>query len=316
MTLPTGSISLAQVNVELNRPANTPINLNDTLVRFLISESGIATGSNVANTASSIHELQGKSYVIANNTGIITANGPIKLPVTSGPSVKVLCVGGGGGGGGGSSRTSHSPCGPGGGGGSGEVTLTTISVTPGQYLYVTVGAAGAGGGARDGGYTPGSNPAGGSNGTGSSVSVVNGGFPVALAGGGSAGIGSQTIGAPAAGGAAGLGGTGSDVLGGVNGQTAQYNITPGGGFGGNGCIIATTIGTSTPYSYGNIGVGGIGNDTGGAYTPLPTYTAATTGTGYGAGGAGGGTNNEFSGEGPGINGAPGSQGAVFIWWGY
>jgi len=52
MTLPTGTISLSQVNTELGRPATQAISLNDAGVRGL---SGMASG------ASDMNNLRGKS---------------------------------------------------------------------------------------------------------------------------------------------------------------------------------------------------------------------------------------------------------------
>lgn len=54
MTTPTGTIGLSDVNVELGRAYNTPINLNESAVRSL---AGVPSGS------ISMENLRGKTYV-------------------------------------------------------------------------------------------------------------------------------------------------------------------------------------------------------------------------------------------------------------
>lgn len=317
MTLPSsGSISLSQADVELLNTSTTSIGMNNSLIRFL-------AGQTTANSAISMSQLRGSSYVIPSNAFFNTVGTYVyQLPETSGPTVKILSIGGGGGGGGGSARTAHNPRGPGGGGGSGEITYTTVTITPGQYIWITVGSGGAGGNACDGHYSPGTVGGGGSysgvsiNNPASSFSSTTATW-LGLAYGGAGGDQGYDVdlGAICYGGAAGSGGVGTDVAGyAQTGGNAQYGVSVGGGTGGTGFSANVTVGNSHPYSQGTIGTGGIGNDTGGAGgTP---YTLPTTGTVYGGGGGGGGSNNEFAGQGPGINGASGSQGAVFIWWGY
>lgn len=305
MTLPSsGPISLSQVNTELLiSPPTTTISMNQSGVRFL-------TGQTTPGTQDSMSQLLGKSYVIANNSGILTGGSSYALPSTSGNTIKVLVIGGGGGGGGGSARTAHNPRGPGGGGGSGGMYYSTLSVTPGQTITFSIGGSGSGGGACDGGYNPGT-----SGGTGGQTSVSNGSTTIYANGGNGGDQGYDVaIGQVCPGGSAGSG-NGSSVSIQQNGGNAQYGVTPGGGYGGEGIQINTTVGVGTPYSAGSRGVGGVGNDAGGGGGDSPN-TPATTGTVYGAGGGGGGANNEFYGEGPGINGADGSNGALFIWWGY
>jgi len=312
MTLPsTGSISISQADVETLQTPTTSISMNNSLIRFLANHQ-------TANSAISMSQLYGSSYVVAAGALFTTVGSYLyQLPRTSGPTIKIVSIGGGGGGGGGSARTAHNPRGPGGGGGSGEITLATVTVTPGQYIWITVGSGGTGGGACDGHYSPGTSGGTGSysgvsiNNPASSFSLTAAAW-ISLAFGGLGGDQGYDVpfGAVCYGGAAGSGGVGTDIASYAQaGGNAQYGVTSGGGTGGQGFNITTTVGTEPTYSVGSSGSGGVGNDPGGS-------TYATTGTTYGAGGGGGGTNNEFAGEGPGINGAPGSQGAVFVWWGY
>lgn len=52
MALPTGTISMSQVNTELQKPSTATISLNDTLVRNLAGKTGTI----------SMNDLRGKTY--------------------------------------------------------------------------------------------------------------------------------------------------------------------------------------------------------------------------------------------------------------
>lgn len=70
MALPTGTITMSQVNVELRKSATATITLNDTLVRRM---AGKTTGT------ISMNDLRGKTYTVAVNTqvfsGAVTQDG-------------------------------------------------------------------------------------------------------------------------------------------------------------------------------------------------------------------------------------------------
>jgi hypothetical protein len=247
-------------------------------------------------------------YVPKGNSGIITTSGNFKVPADV-TTMKVLAIAGGGGGGGGSQRTAHNPRGPGGGGGSGGAAYATISVTPGQQLIITVGAGGSGGNPCDGGYSPGTNGGNGSY----SLIYYNGIQVYVIGGNGGKQAYNYSIGSQVPGGTQGTVTTGTNVNLGSDGGYGQYGVTQGGGSGGYGININTTIGANPVYTQGTQGLGGIGNDTGGAGG---SSRLATQGATYGGGGGGGGSNNEFFGEPGGDYACRGSDGAVFLWWGY
>ena len=66
MTLPVGTISMSQVNVELLRPATQTISLNDAQVRGL---AGVPSG------AISMSQLQGKTYSYAFDLLVVAGGG-------------------------------------------------------------------------------------------------------------------------------------------------------------------------------------------------------------------------------------------------
>ena len=296
MTLPvSGPISMSQVNTELLiTPSTTTITMNDSGVRFL---TGTSTG-----TTDSMQQLLGKSYVIAANSGILTSGSSYALPATSGTTIKVLAIAGGAGGGGGSSRSyARGYLTGGGGGGAGGNAYTTVSVTPGQTVYFSIGGSGAGGASRDGIY--GSGGSGGSAGGTTTITVNS--SNVAVATGGSGGQVSENP--TRYGGAAGGASAGSALVTPVAGQNAPDD-TQVGGYGGNGYTINTSVGATTILTSGSTAAGANG----------PYGGPATAGVAYGGGGGAGGTaQSDVGGQ---QNGAwisaAGYQGAVFIWWGY
>jgi len=294
MTLPVtpgSSLSLSQVNTEILVSSTATISLNDANVRFV-------AGRQTAGSSVGFSDLSGKSYVIAANSGVLTSGSSYTLPNTSGVTIKVLAIAGGAGGGGGSSRSSFAGFFDGaGGGGAGGNAYTTVSVTPGQTVYFSIGGAGSQGASRDGVYSSGSN-----GGSGGSTSITVNGTTVAVASGGSGGLVSPNL----TGGSAGGVSTGSALVsaaGGGNGNSSQD-----GGNGGNGYSINTSVGATTILTLGSAAAGADG----------PYGGPASTGVAYGGGGGGGGTaQSDVGGQqnGAWISGA-GTGGAVFIWWGY
>jgi hypothetical protein len=299
--------------------------------------------------SSSLSEAAGKAGVSANmlaflgknNAGNFLATSTQYWTVPAGVNyIKVLCVGGGGGGGGGTQRVNNTgPYSGGGGGQGGNLAWTALAVNPGSQWYLGVGAGGSGGNLRDGGYSAGYS---GSNGQASFFqNVGNSGIYCFgnTGGGGGSSINSGnasagTIYGSDIGTSVGRGG-GSVATGATLYATSPYTNQDqwGGGYGAAGWNINTTVGTTTPWSIGGLGLYGLGNAycylydvydgytgqyIGQAGTNAPTNTAtrtAATGSGYGAGGAGGGRDNEYWGNSV-QHGAAGASGCVFIWWGY
>ena len=177
---------------------------------------------------------------------LFTESGTFTVPVGI-YSVQVTVVGAGGSGANGQTN--------GGGGYAGAVVTTTVSVTPGQVIPVTVGAGGiAREYAASGGYISGA--AGG-----------NSAFGSVVAAGGSGGV---------AGGSAYAGNGGATVYGTVDGGIHVYGYFT--GYGGQGCIGngGRAGGGVAAYS---ANAGGVGAGGGGA-------CFATFGTWSGAGGRG------------------------------
>jgi hypothetical protein len=162
---------------------------------------------------------------------------------------------GGGGGGGGVGSTGAGGAGGGGGGGSSEGIL---SVTPGQSITVTIGAAGAAGGAGSGGGTGG-------------TTILFSGTNLAAATGGQGG---GSNGAGGAGGAGGSGTVGALLLSGGQGSTTGGAVNAIGGMGANS--------TGSTVSGGGFGVGGPGRVPGGG----GAGTGSQNATGGGAGARG------------------------------
>jgi len=215
-------------------------------------------------------------------------------------SVSVVCVGGGGGGGGNSVDTTG-----GGGGGGGLGYGNNISVTPGNFYTVVVGAAGdtptnssfmsvtgfrgssvslgSQTGGAGGGYTGDGGGSGGTGGDGTSYGYSGGGGGAGgYSGSGGFGASPGNSGGAGSGGAAGGGGSGS-----VGGGS------PGGGSGGG---------------VGVLGQGSSG--AGGTEAPITRNGRGGSGGTNGVGGTGG----AYGGGGDGTGGNNGGSGAVRIIW--
>ena len=186
-------------------------------------------------------------------TSVGTTTWTVPVGVTS---ITAVCVGGGGGAGGGDGTYD------GAGGGGGGVAYGTTSVTPGDILYIQVGAGGTGGRSYnyDNVFSQGNAGNAGQSsyiktGSHSGTALLDGGGGNAggygvftNASGGSGGSSSGTI--RTNGGSGGVGGNGSGQRGGGGGGAGGY--TGNGGAGGNGGTIAVT------GSSGNGGAGGGG----------------------------------------------------------
>lgn len=247
----------------------------------------------------------GLSGGIAGNSGILTSGTSYTLPLTVGSTINVLVIGGGGGGGGGNYRRTNSgyTVGAGGGGAGGNAYALNISVIPGQVITYSIGGAGSAGSAGYGIFTPLST----SGSAGGSTSVTVGGTVRAQASAGNGGTKSDNN-TFSAGGSAGGVTTGTQLLTPTAGGDASDPSGSAGGTGAKGYSIATNIGLALAniLAYGSSGATfahGSGNN-------------SQSGTIYGAGGGGGGTNQSDQESPANAVAAPGTAGAVFIWWGY
>lgn len=218
------------------------------------------------------------------NIARFTANGSFTVP----PGVtKIWSSGCAGGGGGGSSLATNSVSflTGGSGGGAGQwVMRTPISVTPGQVIPITIGAAGTGGTAATNNAT-----AGGSTQMGASGSLLNltGGSP-GLIGGGGTNV-PQDYGGPGGGVGFPNGGAAMDTV------VASGGICVG-GFGG--------VGANSPFgASGPPGRGAVGNN-----------ISAGSGFGFGAGGSGSGGAYKSPGVAAGGAGAAGMPGLLILEW--
>jgi hypothetical protein len=303
-----------------------------TLIAPISANTTIATGNNPTGIgawyetnqrytgsrygASAVYN-DGKAYVLGGACGVAT---PTVIDNTAGVSSYTVPAGitsitvkaWGGGGGGGTGTT-------GGAGGGGGYATSTISVTPGEVLSVSVGGAG-GGGARNtsgrGGGGGGESgirrsdnsvaiiaSGGGGGGGAKSTSGQNGGAGGAGGGttgtAGTAGVGTAPLpgggqpGAPSAGGA---GGTATGEGGSCVGQTGGYLD------GGNGAD-GRSSGTCTYTATGTAGVGFItGAGEGGSVVTTTRAGAGGGGSGY-YGGGGGASSGAQGGAGGGGGGA-------------
>ncbi len=155
-------------------------------------------------------------------------------------SITTTLVGAGGGGGGGATQNSYLnqyvSNSQGGGGGAGEVKTSTLAVTSGQFLTITVGLRGSGGAGAPGNYNSGS---AGSSGSASDITIGSSATTAVGGGGGSAGLAYVC--------AASAGGTSSGL--GVGGQGGAGGVGPGGG----GLCALSTAGGNSGGAAGNIG---------------------------------------------------------------
>ena len=271
---------------------------------------------------------RGGSYTTANNTKVATSglisgssfygaskyapghaifysSGSLILPTTSGTTLYFYVIGGGGGGGGGSSRITYG-YGAGGGGATGGNSYGSVSVIPGDSLYIIVGGGGSAGAARDGPYSGGS-----WGGTGGYSQLRKNGGIVATAMGGTGGAVAQFAWPPNSGvtpgGSIGAISGGSAIQAGDAGQYGQNGIWWSvGGYGGRGFVPYWT-GSGGAFYRGGYGSGGIGY-----YNGYGSARNATSASGYGGGGSGGGAMvNANSSV---FQGSWGQQGIVMVWW--
>ena len=227
-------------------------------------------------------------------TSVGTTTWTVPVGVTS---ITAVCVGGGGGASGGSSASDGGT-----GGGGGGLAYGSTSVTPGDVLYIRVGAGGTGGrsynydnafsqgsagnpgqssyiktgshsgtalleGGGGGGGAFGFGSSGGSGGTSTGTSRV---------GGGSGGSGGSNDGSRSGGGA-GAGGYGGNGGNGANGSITDLSGSSGTGGAGGGGANANDIVTEVYNSGGGVGIGASGIDgSGGSGSSQSTSLAAGT----------------------------------------
>lgn len=191
MTLPTGTITMNQVNVELGNPGTSQISLNDTAVRNLASIPSGTISMDDLRGKSSFGVVGGTPYSVGENEyNVFTSSGP--LTISGGPlTLEYLMIGGGGGAGaarGGSGTAAYNPstgrgslpAGAGGGGGAGAYRRGIIEVPGNMSTTVTVGAGGG-----PGSTTPTTATNGGEGGNSSFTAPPDiGGFTVYAGGGG------------------------------------------------------------------------------------------------------------------------------------
>ncbi len=213
--------------------------------------------------------------------------------------------GGGGAGGGGNSNGAGAPKGGGGGGGAGgPVSIFIQDVTPGDEIFVTVGAGGTGGaGGSTVSLSTGTN---GTNGATTTIASIN--FTANFLGGAGGGGGGTATGSAAS--ANGVDGNASQVYAALGGAGGASSTGLGGGGGGGSSINFGGAGgisnTTAPTTGKNGGGGGGGSNlfagaAGGPTLHSPTSSAGGTSSTAGGGGGGG---NSF-----GIGGAGGTGAA-------
>jgi hypothetical protein len=144
MTLPTGTITMAQVNTELSNPSTSTISLNDTDVRSLASiPSGTISMDDLRGTSAytGITATGGSTFTIPSYPGSDSPTGRFKVHVFTGGGTFVV--------------SDAPPAAPsvfywitGGGGGGGMPSSYTLSPNPYEIIGFTGG--GAGGGRRTG----------------------------------------------------------------------------------------------------------------------------------------------------------------------
>lgn len=221
-------------------------------------------------------------------------------------SLQYLVVGGGGGGGGAASTTVSGNLGGGGGGGGGIVNASTLAVSAGGTVTLTIGIGGTAGSAGSSGgnggtssliyssttvSSSGGNGGGGSPGTGDVNTLsgdggantsYSGGASVWDGGGGGAGSAANGTAGTDIGGQGGNGGAGGTAT--LNTLLGSNNYYGGGG-GGGGTPSSNSSETDGTGAAGGSSVGGTGGGTvGGVAGTLATAGAANTGSGGGGGG--------------------------------
>lgn len=224
-------------------------------------------------------------------------------------AISYLVVGGGGGGGGAASTSVSNNLGGGGGGAGGIVSSSTLSVSPGGTITLTVGAGGSAGSAGSSGGNGGGSTlnyssttitsAGGNGGAGSpgggdqnslsgdggSNGSYSGGVNVWDGGGGGAGAGGNGVNGTDIGGQGGNGGNGGAAV--ANTLLTGSTIYYGGGGGGGGTPYENSNEVSGTYGTGGNSVGGNGGGYGGSGANdmrQPTSPVANSGGGGGGGG--------------------------------
>ena len=225
-----------------------------------------------------------------------TTPGTFTFTVPNGiTSISAICVGGGGGGAG----TDVSNLSGGGGGGGALAYQTTIAVTPGETLSVTVGTGGVGGAPNVAGSA------------GGNSNISRGATTLIRANGGSGGSVGATGGAggtvvTGTGGSGGSGGTG------VNG-TADPAFGGGGGGAGGYSGNGGNAGNGFPETAGLDGSGGAGGGAGGGNIIDPTTFSSRAAGGGGVGILGSGANGLGGAvDNPGGGGSGGSDGTVSV----
>lgn len=248
---------------EVNTFSQAPI--LSSLTGALIGNGASAVTAVAPGTSGNILTSNGTTWTSAapastfsgDSGQVFTSNGTFTIP-TGITKVKVTVVGGGGGGGGSVSGCPTSTIGAAGGGGGAAIKYLT-SLTPGNTLSVTVGAAGTAGTA--------SPSAGGTGGTSQVASGTQTITTISATGGAGGATGSSP--------GPGLGGVGSNGDLNIGGASATYNLGTGGSsiLGGGG---ASGYSSSFPTPQTGRAYGGGGGA--GFYT-----TAGTAGAAGGAG---------------------------------
>jgi hypothetical protein len=225
---------------------------------------------------------------------VLTTGGSYTVPggVTS---ITIECWGGGGGGGG--SRGNANNNAAGGGGGGGAYAIGTMTVTPGQNILYTLGAAGTAG--------AGANPPT-AGGTGGSTNF-NSGTVIAVGGSGGAAGPNATSGAGGAGGLASSCTPSTGAQNGGAGAAGSRNNYGGGGGAGANTGSAGASATSGTGATGTSPVGNGGNNTNNNANGAAPASGNASG---GAGGAAKGTIISATNRG----GGAGSAGVIRITW--
>jgi len=336
MTLPTGTITMAQVNAEIGASPTASISMNDTAVRRLAATLTLSPTSPFLPNGSiiSMNNLRGRKATIFASGGTVIDSGGYRIHVFTNPgtfnvdyvfpttadTVEYLVVAGGGGGG-----VPAFGFGFGAGGGAGGFrTGTGFLVSFGSYPIVVGGGGSAGGNGSPSTFDS-ITSTGGGNGGGFTIGPNFSTLPIPARSGGSGGGGAAAFGAlgnspptsppqgnpggrgfvDSAGGGGGAGGAGSTLNGGI-GQILPWSPPSYGEgsppspstryFAGGGG--GSAILTPTVNFPGDGGLGGGGNG-----FPVPPFSS--TGSVNTGGGGGGGRP-------PARTGALGGSGIVMI----